>query len=380
MKMLPLDPHILPPGVGSRFFDGVNGLRMHVLEAGDPAAPCVLLLHGFPELAYSWRKVLPKLAQAGYYAVAPDLRGYGRTATSVTAFDDDLAPYRMTNRLLDILSLLSALGRHRVALVGHDYGSWVAGFCALARPDIFTSLTLMSAPFAGAPTLADVQASLRPPIDDPIHGALAALDRPRKHYHAYYATSAAADDMDGTEQVVADFLRAYYHHKSADWTGNAPHPLPGWTAEALAQMPTYYIMDRHCTMPESVAPEMPLDRGAACPWLTPAELSVYAGEYARTGFQGALQGYRDRMDGSLAESLGLFAGCQVKVPAQFVSGRQDWGPFQGPGALDRMKAACCPRMEGCHLLDGAGHWVQQERPDQVAELLVGFLRRHYSAG
>ena len=271
MTMPPLDPHMLPQGVRSRFIDGVNGLRMHLLEAGDPAAPCVLLLHGFPEIAYSWRKILPRLAEAGYHAVAPDLRGYGRTATRVTAFDEDLAPYRMTNRLLDALSLLSALGRRQAALVGHDYGSWIAGFCALARPDVFASLTLMSAPFAGAPSLAELPASLRPPIDDPIHTALAALSRPRKHYHVYYATPSAAADMDGPEHRVAGFLRAYYHHKSADWPGNAPHTLPGWTAEALAEMPTYYIMDHDRTMPETVAPETPADEGAACPWLTPAE-------------------------------------------------------------------------------------------------------------
>ena len=155
-----MEPGVLPSGVRSRFINGVNGLRMHVLEAGELDAPCVLLLHGFPELAYSWRKILPSLAAAGYYAVAPDLRGYGRTARRVSGFDEDLAPYRMTNRLLDALGLVAALGRHQVALVGHDYGSWVAGYCALARPDVFTSLTLMSAPFTGAPSLAGLAASM----------------------------------------------------------------------------------------------------------------------------------------------------------------------------------------------------------------------------
>ena len=326
MIVVPIDPGALPNGVRSRFIDGVNGMRMHLLEAGDPAAPCVLLLHGFPEIAYSWRKTLPRLAEAGYLAIAPDLRGYGRSATRRTAFDEDLSPYRMTNRLLDVLSLVSALGRQQVALVGHDYGAWVAGFCALARPDVFASLTLMSAPFAGAPSLAELPASLRPPIDDPIHSALAALGWPRKHYHAYYATPSAASDMDGPEHRVAKFLRAYFHQKSGDWPGNAPHTLPGWTAEALAEMPTYYIMDRDRTMPETVAPEMPADEGAACPWLTRAELSVYAGEYAGTGFQGALQGYRCRMDGSLARDIGLFAAVTSRCrrnssPANRIGGR-----------------------------------------------------------
>jgi pimeloyl-ACP methyl ester carboxylesterase len=380
MTLEPLSPDVLPAGIRARFVEGVNGLRMHVLEAGDPAAPGVLLLHGFPELGYSWRKVMPALAAAGYRAIAPDLRGYGRTATGRTGFAEDLAPYRMGNRLLDALSLLSALGRGRVALVGHDYGSWVAGYCALARPDVFSSLTLASAPFAGAPPLERLAASLRRPADDPIHAALAALDRPRKHYHAYYATPGAAADMDGTEAEVGRFLRAYFHHKSADWPGNAPHPLQSWTAAQLAAMPTYYIMDRDRTMTETVAPEMPADGGAGCAWLSPAELAVYAREYARTGFQGALQGYRDRMSGALARELGVLAGRRVEVPAQFVSGRQDWGVFQGPGALEAMRSAACARMEEPVLLEGAGHWVQQEQPERFAAVLVDFLRRHPPEG
>ena len=123
----PLDPAALPAGIRARFVEGVNGLRMHVLEAGEagPDRPLILLVHGFPEIAYSWRKVMPALAAAGYHVVAPDLRGYGRTADAPVAFADDLAPYRLHNHLLDLLCLMSALTRDRVAaLVGHDYGSW----------------------------------------------------------------------------------------------------------------------------------------------------------------------------------------------------------------------------------------------------------------
>ncbi|WP_341870015.1 alpha/beta fold hydrolase, partial [Ectopseudomonas khazarica] len=136
----PLDAAVLPAGIRARFVAGVNGLRMHVLEAGhgEPGRPCLLLLHGFPELAYSWRKVMPALAEAGYHVVAPDQRGYGRTAPGPVAYEADLAPFRMHNLLLDVLCLLGALGRERVAaVIGHDFGAWVAGFCALARPDVF---------------------------------------------------------------------------------------------------------------------------------------------------------------------------------------------------------------------------------------------------
>ncbi|CAM3261463.1 Epoxide hydrolase B [Methylobacterium mesophilicum] len=375
----PLDAAVLPAGIRARFVAGVNGLRMHVLEAGhgEPGRPCLLLLHGFPELAYSWRKVMPALAEAGYHVVAPDQRGYGRTAPGPVAYEADLAPFRMHNLLLDVLCLLGALGRERVAaVIGHDFGAWVAGFCALARPDVFGSVVLMSAPFVGAPTRDALADSLTPPAQDPIHAALAGLPRPRAHYHRYFASPAAAPDMDGSPTQVAAFLRAYFHHKSADWPGNPPHPLSGWTAEALAEMPTYYVMDLGRSMPATVAPEGPEDGGAGCAWLTDRELGVYATEYARTGFQGPLQGYRCRMDGSLARDLGRFASRRIEGPALFVAGRRDWGPFQAPGALERMGTRACADFLGCHVVEGAGHWVQQEQPQAVSDLLLAFLRSH----
>ena len=373
----PLDDAVLPAGIRARYIEGVNGLRMHLLEAGhgDPGRPCLLLLHGFPELAYSWRKVMPALAQAGYHVVAPDLRGYGRTAAGPVAYDADLAPFRMHNLLLDLLCLLAALRRERVAaVIGHDFGSWVAGFCALARPDVFEAIVMMSAPFAGAPNRNGLADSLHPPAQDPIHRALAGLPRPREHYHRYFASPAAAPDMDGSPTQVAAFLRAYFHHKSADWPGNAPRPLVGWTAEALAEMPTYYIMDRGRSMPATVAPEAPEDGGASCTWLTDRELTVYATEYTRTGFQGPLQGYRCRMDGSLARDLGRFVGQRITVPASFIAGSADWGPFQASGALEQMGARACAQFHGCHFVEGAGHWVQQEQPQAVADRILAFLR------
>ena len=375
----PLDASALPANIRARFIEGGNGLRMHLLEAGheEPDRPCLLLLHGFPELAYSWRKVMPALAEAGYHVVAPDLRGYGRTAPGPVAYEADLAPFRMHNLLLDVLCLLGALGRERVAaVIGHDFGAWVAGFCALARPDVFGSVVLMSAPFVGAPTRDALADSLTPPAQDPIHAALAGLPRPRAHYHRYFASPTAAPDMDGSPTQVAAFLRAYFHHKSADWPGNPPHPLSGWTAEGLAEMPTYYVMDLGRSMPATVAPEGPEDGGAGCAWLTDRELGVYATEYARTGFQGPLQGYRCRMDGSLARDLGRFAGRRIEGPALFVAGRRDWGPFQAPGALERMGTRACADFLGCHVVEGAGHWVQQEQPQAVSDLLLAFLRRH----
>ena len=238
----------LPSTIRSRFVDDINGLSMHVLEAGfeSKGRPCVLLLHGFPELAFSWRKVMPALAEAGYHVIAPDQRGYGRTTGWDAQYDGDLNSFRLTNLVRDALGLVSAFGYRSVAaVVGHDFGSSVAAWCALIRPDVFRSVVLMSAPFAGPPQLAfdTADAPPRPKAEDPVHRELAALPRPRKHYQWYYSTREANADMWHAPQGVHDFLRAYYHHKSADWKDNKPYPLQSWSAGELAKLPTYYVMD-----------------------------------------------------------------------------------------------------------------------------------------
>src|SRR5258708_11877360 len=155
-ELSPLSDIPLPSGIRSRFVDGINGLRMHVLEAGfeTEGRACVLLLHGFPELAYSWRKVMPALAEAGYHVIAPDQRGYGRTTGWDPRYDGDLNSFRLLNLVRDALGLVSAFGyRHVDAVIGHDFGSPLAAWCALVRPDGFRSVALMSAPFAGEPLL-----------------------------------------------------------------------------------------------------------------------------------------------------------------------------------------------------------------------------------
>ena len=380
-ELPPLDPSVLPPGIRSRFVADINGLRMHVLEAGFPAPerPLVLLLHGFPEIAYSWRRVMLPLADAGFHVVAPDQRGYGRTTGWDADFDADLAPFRLLNAVRDALGLVAALGHRSVAaVVGHDFGASVAAWCALVRPDVFRAVALMSAPFAGPPDLPfDTDRNPRPmPTGPSIHEALAALPRPRKHYQWYYSTRPANADMWRCPQGVDAFLRAYFHHKSADWKANRPHLLAAWSAAELAKMPTYYIMDLADDMPSAVAKEMPSAAEiAACRWLPEAELAVYGAEYRRTGFQGGLNWYRARTGGLYDAELQLFAGRTIDVPSLFVSGASDWGVYQRPGSFERMQEAACTQMVGCHLLDGAGHWVQQEQAERVAALLVGFLVR-----
>jgi pimeloyl-ACP methyl ester carboxylesterase len=351
-----------------RFLDDVNGLRMRVLEAGEEGAPCVLLLHGFPELAYSWRGVLPALAAAGYHAVAPDQRGYGATTGWDPDYDGDVASFRMLNVVRDALALVAALGERKVAaVVGHDFGAPVAAYCALTRPDVFPAVALMSAPFRGPPSEHFAWEKVRRELE--------ALLPARKHYQLYYSSRQANENMWRCPQGVHAFLRAYYHHKSADWKDNLPRPLSSLAAAELATLPTYYIMEHDKGMAETVRPHMPdADAIAACRWLPERDLAVYSAEFERTGFQGGLQWYRCTTDPGHMAELRALAGRTIDVPSCFISGRSDWGLYQHPGDLERMRSAACTRMLGCHFVDGAGHWVQQEKPAEVARLLLDFLR------
>jgi pimeloyl-ACP methyl ester carboxylesterase len=384
-KLAPYGNGTIPGGIRSRHIANVNGLSVHILEAGyeTPGRPAVLLLHGFPELAYSWRKVMPALAAAGYHVIAPDQRGYGRTLGWDDSYDADADPFRILNMTRDAAGLVYALGHRSVAMiVGHDAGAPVACWSALIRPDIFRSLTIMSSPFEGPPALpfdtANGAPRLRPAVtDDQLDAELAKLTPPRKYYQNYQRTRGANDDMLHAPQGLHDFFRAYYFYKSADYKGNQPHPLKARTAEEMAQIPTYYVMEKDKGMAATVAPHMPpADYIATCKWLTEAEVEVYAAEYRRTGFTGALQGYRVRRGSdprSIAE-MQTFSGRAIDVPSQFIAGKSDWGVYQTPGAVDKMRATACTHMTGFHLLDGAGHWVQQEQPEAVSALLLEFLR------
>ena len=370
----------LPAGIRSRRVDNNNGLTIHVLEAGfePPGRRCVLLLHGFPELAYTWRHQLLPLAAAGFHVIAPDLRGYGRSVSEAVAFDDDLLPYSVLNRVSDVLGLVRALGHEKVAsVVGHDWGGPTAQWCALARPDVFQSVVTLSTPFFGPPTLAlrSANSPAAPPAQrDDMQERLAALARPRKHYFEYCATRAANDNMWHAPQGVHDLLRALYYFKSADFKGNHPFPLKAWSASELAKMPAYYIMDLDKGMAETVAVQMPSRAEiAACKWLTEQDLAIYAAEYIRTGFQGGLNYYRIGSDPRYEAELNSFSGRTIDVPASYIGGAREWAVYQSPGAFESMRTVCT-QLRGVHLVAQAGHSLSEEQPRQVNKLLLEFLR------
>ena len=381
----PLSTPTLPPGIRSRFVR--RHQRPQDARAGGglrdkPAGPCLLLLHGFPELAYSWRKVMLPLAAAGYHVVAPDQRGYGRTTGWDADYDGDLGavPHAQPGaRCARRWCRRSAIAPSRPS-IGHDFGSPVAAWCALLRPDVFRSVVLMSAPFAGPPAL---------PFDTARSGADARTGRPRHPRRRSPRCRRRASTISGTTrrarptttcgnapQGMHAFLRAYYHHKSADWTANKPYPLTAWTAEELAKLPTYYVMDLDKGMAETVAAEMPsrsrdrrlplADRRRACA-STAASTRAPA---SRAGCNGTAAG----------PAAGSTPSCRSS-PAAPSTCRRCSSPARATGASTsarRLRADADARLHAdaaaCHLVDGAGHWVQQEQPEAVTRLLLSFLK------
>jgi pimeloyl-ACP methyl ester carboxylesterase len=375
-----LPPLPLPDGISQSFIECIaNGLTFHILEAGSTEKPLLLLLHGFPELAFSWRKIMLPLASTGYHVVAPDQRGYGRT----TGWDDsefsivDLTQFTMTNLVRDMVVLVNALGCQEVScVIGHNFGAVAASMCALMRPDMFRSVVTMSHPFAELAALPfDVRSpDFAPSRPKDIQRDLAALPEPRKHYKWDNSTSVAAQHWERPEQGLHAFLRGYMHLKSADWDGNKPHALKAWDAGELAKMPQYYVMPLQSSMPEVVSEQMKgEDIAKTISWMPEEDLNVYVQEWTRTAFQGGLNWYRSVIDPRTAKDTNLFCGKKIEVPAVFISGEKDWGNYQQPGALQNLTRSCS-QFRGVRFIEGAGHWPQQEQPERVVQEILSFLR------
>lgn len=313
-------------------FVATNGIRLQIAEAGE--GPLVVLCHGFPESWYSWRHQLHALAEAGYHAVAPDMRGYGRSSRP-----NDPAAYTTPTLVGDIVGLVQALGEERAVVVGHDWGGPVAWNAALMRPDIFRGVAGLSVPFRPRGTTALI-AMLRALFGDGAKGT---------HYMLFFQEPGVAEAA--LEADVRASLRGFLYAASGDaspeerFTGLLG---PGQTFEDVLVQPE----------------KLPT-------WLTEDDVDFYAGEFERTGFRGGLSYYRAADLGW--EQLAPFAGARIAVPALYVGGDHDVVVLSRPDAVENLPDAVPTLVRSPVLLPGCGHWTQQERPDEVNELLLDFL-------
>ena len=384
-RLPPYGNNTLPAAVKSRLVRNVNGLTVNMLEAGEQGRPLVVLLHGFPNLGYSWRKVMPAIADAGYYVVAPDCRGFGRTVGWDRSWDADPTPFLTLNMVRDQIALVYALGYRRAELiVGHDQGQLIATYAAIVRPDMFLRLTTVASAAVAPPSFPFGGAERKPAYTAAdLDAEFAKLDPPRRDYQDYWASTQADDDMKHMPLSMSDFFRAFYYMKGAEFPGNQnltplrPMPTAKEAAAENARMPEYYVMRRDRGMPATMVAYMPSKEYIAnCAWFTQAECDVYGQEYDASGWTGALHNYRHRRTAfaaNIAEQL-TFSGRTIDVPAQFIAGKQDWGANRIAGGAEAAGASGYTRFRGVQLVDHAGHWPQEEQPAVVSQQLIGFLK------
>ncbi len=309
----------------------VLGGRIHLVEEG--SGPLVLLVHGFPESWYSWRHQLPALAEAGYRAVAVDVRGYGRSSKPA-----EISAYRMLAHVADNVGVVQALGEQQAIVVGHDWGSGIAANSALLRPDVFTAVGLLCVPYSprGGPRPTD------------IFGMLGGAE---DFYVKYFQAPGRAEAE--IEADVRGWLRGFY----LGLAGEADPPAHESGLFSVA--PGGKLSDR---FPK----DMPLPA-----WLEESDLDAYAGEFERTGFTGGLNRYRN-VDQDW-DDLAAWDGVPIRQPSLFIGGDRD-ATTVWLGDVIKAHATTLPGLVASHILEGAGHWVQQERPDEVNRLLVEWLR------
>jgi pimeloyl-ACP methyl ester carboxylesterase len=310
-----------------------NGISMRLAEAG--SGPLVLLCHGWPESWYSWRRQLEALAEAGYHAVAPDMRGYGKTDKP-----HDIDQYTLLHLVGDMVGAVSALGCTEAAIVGHDWGAPVAWHSALMRPDIFKAVVGLSVPFR--PRGPAVPTSLMPQTDTAIF------------YQLYFQEPGVAErEFEGDIRGTIMKLLIGVGGSAASGGGN-PGMVPrvgGWLATRPA--------------PESLPS-----------WLTERDIDTYTHEFTHAGFRGGLNWYRNA-DRNW-QLLAPWAGAKIGVPAFYMVGDRDL-VYRFPGMdqlLPRLKEHI-PQLRETIILEGCGHWTQQERPDEVNAALISFLRNEH---
>ncbi len=318
-----------------------RGTRIHCVEEG--AGPLVLLVHGFPESWYSWRHQLPVIAAAGFRAVAIDVRGYGRSSAPLA-----VEAYGMLQHVTDNLGVVEALvGRGSPAIIiGHDWGAPIAAHSALLRPDIFTAVAMLSVPWSPP-------GSRRPTEAFAEMGRLAGPDE--EFYISYFQEPGRAEAEAETD--VRSWLLGFYVAASADGVRQASSGAAG--AGGIATVARGTMMRDRFPAP-----------GPLPGWLAEDDLEFYAGEFERTGFRGALNRYRN-VDRDWRD-LQPWKGAPIRVPSLFIGGELDGPTMWGGRAIARF-ADTLPDLRGSHILPGCGHWVQQERADEVNRLLTDWL-------
>lgn len=291
----------------------VNGIQLHIAEEGptEGTGPLVVLCHGFPELWYSWRHQLPALAAAGYRAVAPDLRGYGDSSAPA-----DPAAYDIDTLAADMVGLLDALGEQRAVFVGHDWGAIVVWHLALAHPERVSAVAGLSVPFVPRPPVPPLPVMRRRFGD--------------AFYIVWFQEPGVADAA-----LAADVARTISSSEV-------------WTAEWAARTPP-------------ARPRRPA-------FLTEEDLDYYVAAFERSGFTGGLNYYRN-LDRNWELTAGL-AGRRVAQPALFVTGSRDPVRLFIPDRMDEHATD----LRGRVVVEGGGHWIPQERPDEVNAALIRFLR------
>jgi pimeloyl-ACP methyl ester carboxylesterase len=323
-------------GVAHRTIEA-NGIRMHVAEQG--SGPLVVLCHGFPESWYSWRHQLQALSAAGFRAVAPDMRGYGQTDRPA-----EIERYTLLHLVGDMVGLIDALEAETAVIVGHDWGAPVAWHAALLRPDRFRAVIGLSGPYRPrAPTR---PTTLMPRTDDALF------------YQLYFQEPGVAEAE--LERDPRDSLRRVLYSLS----GDAPH---GDAGPGAGMVPRHGGLLTGMTATGMIAPR------SLPSWLSEADIEFYAAEFARTGFGGGLNWYRN-IDRNW-ELLAPFAGLRVRVPALYIAGDRDIVvSFPGVEKSIANLPKLVPQLRPTIMLPGCGHWTQQERADEVNAAIIEFMK------
>ncbi len=307
-----------------------GGTRIHVVTQG--SGPLVLLVHGFPESWYSWRHQLPAIAEAGFRAAAIDVRGYGRSSGP-----QEVEAYGMLAHVADNLGVVRGLGEQTAFIVGHDWGSPIAATSALLRPDVFEAVALLSVPYA-------------PPGGSRPTETFARMGGEEEFYINYFQQPGRAEvEIEGD---VRGWLLGFYVAAS----GDAIRPADGGVMASVRR--GGQLKDRF-VLPDTLPS-----------WLTDEDIDFYAGEFERTGFRGALNRYRN-IDRDWID-LRAYDSQPIRVPSLFIGGELDGPTRWGERAIARYPDTL-PGCRGSHVLSGCGHWVQQERADEVNGLLTQWL-------